>query len=447
MSYLDILLICEFVIFVAVIIITNIDIVSPGVCAIIFFFIATLLLKFVEDSWKVQLSGESVFAVVIGLCMMFLAEALTIKRFTNNTNKKVIEAYEFKISVNRIFSYLFIVCSVICLVLYWIEIWRKGRSLGAYGFFAIGAVADSVNNGTLRISIVGKMAYQFVFLLAYPFGWIFASQLFDKNRRKRNWINLIPVLAAIVINFLAANRHNILRLILAIMFCCYTVARQNNRLKRKDKKKIINYSVALFSAFLLLFYIVKDIVKVSLHHISFFEYIVYYISSPIVLFSSYLENPFFVRMPSRLFGETCFTGFYTTLARWGFVREVVTETNHTVIGGVSGIRTGNTYTFFMRPYHDFGMAGIVVLTLLVFLVVCQIYHKMVYKKCRTVKAFRRKMVATIFLSYFYYMFPLAVSDFYVTIESKIMNIVYLLVMVCVCKIMFRISNVVKFQED
>ena len=227
---------------------------------------------------------------------------------------------------------------------------------------------------------------------------------------------------------------------MAVVFCSIVTLRQNKAVKKRDKKKIIRRLVFFFAMFLIVFYFACVVVNVSTHSISFAEYIIYYLSSPIVLFGKYLISPTSVRAVSNLFGETCFTGFYATLMRWGIVDNVITETNHTAIGGYSGIRTGNTYTFFMRPYHDFGIVGVIVLTFLIYFIVCFMYHKKICKGIRSAKSYRNRMMIIIYLSYFYYMFPLAVSDFYLSIESKIMTLFYLAIIYLICKYLIKIDE-------
>lgn len=440
MSSLSILLIIEFAIFLIAIWISNMDFVSPGVCAITVFFFATILLKFVEDNWQIQLKSEEMVVITVGLLSILAAEYFTRTfRIKKKFKKQNIEEELFSISVNTTLRNILIGLSVIFLGVYILEIYRKGVGLGGRGLLSIGLMANSLNDGTEKLSFLGKIAYQYDSLIAYPFCWLFAKSLMSHKKFKEYGINLIPIICCLCVQFFAANRHNMLRVVLAVCFCCYILMRQSKTIKKRDKKKITRRSIIIFAVFLFLFYIIRDVVKVSVHRISFFEYIVYYLSSPIVLFGKYLANPFLVRSPSNYFGETCFTGFYATLMRWGIVDNVVVETNHSAIGGLSGIRTGNTYTFFMRPFHDFGLLGVVIVTFLVFLIACYFYHKVINKGVSLLKGYRKKMTTLIIMSYFYYMFPLTISDFYITIESKIMTVFYLIAIYLICRFMIKVE--------
>lgn len=441
MSFLNELIIVEFILFLLTILITNFDFNSPGTCSITIFFFATLLLKLVENSWKIVLSGYCFFVITVGLAMIVVAEFVatktTIKRSLIKNRK---QDNAFITTVNTHIQKSLVCLSVILMAIYVVEIMSKGQGIGATGLSSIGAVANSMSNGTERLSIVGKIAFQYCTLIPYPFCWLFSKLSADKkNNNGKNWINLIPICSGIIVQFFCANRHNILRIIFAFTICYYHSIRKENRISRQKRRKIIIRMVLLFLGFCILFYIVRDIVKVSSHSIPFVEYFIYYLSSPIVLFSKYLDSPNSVRAASNLWGETCFTGLYSTLARWGLVDNVNVITNHTVIGGTSGIRTGNTYTFFMRPYHDFGLNGVIIFTLIVFMIACISYHKVVTKDSWSIKSYRNKMMTTIFFGYFYYVFPIAVTDFYITIESKIMNIAYLAIICIICNLMIKIS--------
>lgn len=448
MSYLDFLLIIEFILLLLSLLVTNMDMISPGVSAITVYFIGTLLLKFVETSWNIQISFLEVFIFSCGLLTILICEIFSQKvrfrlklfnsgiYFSSQENSK-----KCSFRVNNFFRNVLSILSILFFIIYVFEIYTKGLWLGTTGLFSIGAVASSLSDGTEQLSFIGRVSYQFNSFLAYPFCWLLAKEIINHKNFKDYYLNLIPIICGLGTQFFAANRHNVLRILLAIVFCLFVSLKQKSIIKRKEKIKIIKYSFFIFAAFFFFFYMVRDVVKVSIHTIAFFEYIIYYLSSPIVLFGKYLINPLAVREASYYWGETCFTGFYATLMRWGLISEVSTETKHTIIGGLSGIRTGNTYTFFMRPYHDYGTIGVILLTFLIFGCACYIYHQKILRTSSSVTGYKNQMLATVYMSYFYYIFPLAISDFYITIESKIMTIIYIICIHYLCVHLIHIDIV------
>lgn len=446
MSQINLLLFIEIWIFLCCGRLTRFDFLSPGFCSISVAFFATFLLKFVENLWCIQIDFFEVLLISFWLFLILISEFISrkvrirkkipifVSPYVNNCNSLT----EYHISINKKLYFFLIIISCLFLIQFCFSVFSLGKSLGANGLFTIGAVSKAINDGDISLNLFSKIAYQYNTLIAYPFCWLFSKDILLK-KKKRCLMDLIPIICCVITQLFCANRHNILREILAVIFCCFIFIREYGY-NGKEYKRIIKKALCYLLLFLLLFYSARDIVKVSIHNISFGEYIVYYLSSSIVLLGHYFDSPEMVRPLSNLFGETVFNGFYSTLQRWEIVdSNLVTVTNHLVIGGESGIRTGNTYTFIMRPFHDFGLIGVAFFTLCIYGISCYIYQTL-KKRTYSVKQYRQKIYLTILLAYFYYIFPLAISDFYFSIESKLMNIFYLILILLISRKLFAIKT-------
>ncbi|MTW25656.1 oligosaccharide repeat unit polymerase, partial [Streptococcus pneumoniae] len=82
-----------------------------------------------------------------------------------------------------------------------------------------------------------------------------------------------------------------------------------------------------------------------------FESISTYLGGSIQHFNQYIQNPIGV---AEVFGDESFVAIMNILGNLGFVN--YNSTVHLEFRQL-GITMGNVYTFFRRPWHDFGLVG------------------------------------------------------------------------------------------
>lgn len=98
-----------------------------------------------------------------------------------------------------------------------------------------------------------------------------------------------------------------------------------------------------------------------------------YIGSGVALFDQYIKAP--VAGPA-FFGEETLIGLSSLLERLGLLSNKVTERFlETRYLTQNGALRSNMYTFFRRPYHDFGWCGMLLFTALVALLFSWVYNK------------------------------------------------------------------------
>lgn len=441
---LDLLIITIFIIWIIQALGNKFDYLSPGFVTIFFFLISTMLLKFEESNWDIEISPKSYAILTVGLLFVVISD-LTAKKVRIALHKynlkSIVDFPVIEERTNNNLRKFLVLVSLVLFVIYAREILRVGGALGVSGLFAIGAANNAFNMADERLSTVAKLAIQFNYLIPFPYIWIFVYNFYKRTLFRKNIINLIPVFCGIFTAFLSSNRHNALRFVFAFVFIALVFYKQRIEtvVNDKQRKKILKISVVLVLGFLIFFYLAKDVVKISLHSISIVEYVIYYLSSSVVIFSKFLENPGTIMRAPLYFGDYSFDGFYATLARWGIIENyTLPSRSHVIIGGSSGIRTGNIFTFFSKPYQDFGIIGMIVMTVIIFFIASYIYYHVVSKKTISIKDYRRKMRFTLVLSYFYYVFPIAVADYYLSLDSKIMTVVYIGVMLFISRILIKL---------
>ena len=80
------------------------------------------------------------------------------------------------LKINTPVRIVFIALCLILLGAYIIEIYKKVVGLGGRGLLSIGIVANSMSDGTERLSIIGKIAYQYNSLISYPCCLVFVKE-------------------------------------------------------------------------------------------------------------------------------------------------------------------------------------------------------------------------------------------------------------------------------
>ena len=164
---------------------------------------------------------------------------------------------------------------------------------------------------------------------------------------------------------------------------------------KKTHRKIIKYAAIFFIVMLLVFYIVSATGLIGrTTEKNFVDTIAIYLGAPILHFHQFMTDP---PEPVQYFGQETLTKLLPIFKRMGF--------NVDRVSGQMEMRTlvdsyrGNVYTFFRRPYHDFGLIGMYIVVALTAILFSYIYYKRIYGKYQSYKNDR----ILILYSYFFYM--------------------------------------------
>jgi oligosaccharide repeat unit polymerase len=417
MFYIYLLIFVEVFLLVIALIISKKNLLSPGVITMTMFLVATLCVAVNKTSWDVDYSGQAFLITSIGLSTMVLAEAFVIfmvKPKIGSSGVKNIKVPSMRLdrSVNFILS---LICAILTFY-YAISVFRSGLSSGIEGLYAIGAA----KYGNEPVGFLNKIALRYDQILFYVSVFFLARNVIAyKEKLSKNKCLLFNVFLYFLMMLVSGNRMGIFRNVISIyvMFVIFTYVVEGT-----ISKRIGSITKKLFVVLVVgvaLFYGMRTISKIGSYtgERSFFEYITYYVGSPVYLFSKYLDNPLYVHPQNVYLGEECFTGIYDS-----FGITVNGSNNFINVGGTSSF-AGNACSWFQRPMNDFGFVGMLFFTFIIYFT----FSYFLYKK---ILGSNRMSVGSIVI--FSFMFYIVVMSFYYCQTSWAITLNNVLVLFVIC---------------
>lgn len=431
MIYLYTLLLIETMLIVIMYVYNRGDYMTPSFLSLAGFFAATLSIIYNKDYWDVSYSSQTFNIVSVGFALIFFVDLYFSMRY--KAKKKFEECNHAKYLYIKRDWYRFIcVFMTIGFIELLYEVYRIGSLLGKVGVNLLGAVKES----DLNFSVLGKLFYQANNLFLIIVLFVFAYNIGAGKESK--WLArgyIYPIIIGLFTLILTGSRSILFRTVFVYVVVCLIVNRRiTNNKKGAEIGALIKEAVIPLGSMVIVFYALRTLVKATSKSASraFMEYVTYYIGSPLYLFDKYLQAPSKVTGGSDYFGAFTFAGFYQTLYKMGVVSEEVPNLNYLYLGG-NNYLGGNEYSLFMRPMQDFGILGMYLFIAILFSVFSYIYYFKIKNGNGTNKNNRCLMV----YSYFFYIIPLCFFYPFTVQESKLMNIVYVLVLIVLYKLMVR----------
>lgn len=353
-------------------------IVKPSFLACITITISTLFGIIGNKRWNIGMPGSLPCVVFIGLLSIFLADVLTKK----TTKRKIYtEQHECKfIIINKIKLNLIYIAIIGCTFLYCIDILHAGTSMGSSGLKAI----YSVKMDRAGTNIIIRQGVKFVMAAAYVHSFIFVNNVMIlRNKSVDGLKNLIPIICAVICSIFTSVRTYILELLTAIIvdYCILLFQTQGwkRRSLKKCVKKIFPYIIVVLIFLVAVRFIVKGDNNATSNTYNFFEYISYYIGTPIIVMGSKLNNGI-VLYKGNLFGELTFNEIWQTLNKIGMInpKNLMSGSTNIWIDKAAGI-TANVDTIFGAPLIDYGIWGMGIYIFILFIVLNKYYYKNIEK--------------------------------------------------------------------
>ncbi len=421
MLYLSMICIGSFLLLSVVFWACEYDFFSPSFIMCGLFLLCSITAIWATISWGVSNSSFSLYVTFIILSGMVVF--IVTELFTKSISRKprALDSLECidGIHPSTIKIIISILCCILCEYIYCRDIIKTVRAngfSGALSLSAIGAFKHSlsfVSNKVIETSRITTMAALLLRATVYVCMFIFLNNVVGAREKiRKNAIFLLPIIATIPANIMNGQRGNYVQLTGAAVFMGYVIICRRNLWihKKRNFRRIFRTGSLVMIIVLLLFYAVQvsGIIGRSTNR-TFLDHIAVYMGAPIINF-----NLFMLDKPSKVqyFAQE-------TLAKLNpvFVKLGLRDTeylNQLEIRRVAG-HAGNIYTFFRRPYHDFGLFGMYIVTIIVSFMFSYVY----YNKIQGRKGTNRSNIHLILYSYFFY-------------------IVYLMPMMC------EISNVIYF---
>lgn len=423
MKELTVLLIGMFILLLLSFCLSEYDFFSPSFIACLMFTFSTALAIYATVSWRVSetvFSGKATFIMLSGMAI-FIASEQFVKNVISKRkpkNPKNIEypkplyIYKWKIYVVIIFC---IASSLLCTRAYY----KMVRLNGYRGDFNFASIAVFYHNLTfvadkeggiprwLRWLQQGETAVMFICI------YLFTNNVIGcREKIRKNFIYLIPILCWIPNLLMTSSRSVYIQLAGSFVLTGYIVLCRKNgwRRMKKNYQKILTYSALAFILLLVIFYIAVANGAIGRQtNKTFLDYITMYVGAPIIHFNQFMTSP-----PNDVvyFGQETFSKLNPLLYRLGLVQ--IQTTNQLEMRVITGIYRGNVYTFFRRPYHDFGLLGMYVVVMLTAGIFSYVYYRQIYGRQQS---FRNDRILILY-SYFFYIVYL------ISILCEICNLVY-----------------------
>ena len=351
------------------------DWLSPSFVMCMVFIASALTVAPVFNSWNLSFSATSVVVLSIGLTSAVCADAVVSSRYkkTVSSSANCVSRCEYSLKIPPIFFWpLVLFCGVVLLAYYRELVRVSGGNIAAYHSLVINA-ASSEDAG---LSTLTNQGIKILTVLAYVSLYVFIHNvLLAKQQVRQNVLYLtVPIMHCIRVFYSGGRLGWICFAVYAavLVLCMYRSKRNWGR----TEFRLILRTILVALLFLVLFYVSTNWIRVFGTSKSIFEYIAIYFGIPMISFDMFLNDP--VVHSLSYFGQETFSRLYNGFGKLGFDFSYVSTALEYRYAGPNA--NGNVYTFFRRPYSDFGIIGMIIVTVTVVVILSFLYHKAIYRK-------------------------------------------------------------------
>lgn len=407
------------------------DIFRPSVLMFSVFVISTFIAVLNVYNWKINYLPKTILVMTLGFLCAAAADYIGYFLFKNRNSTaqelKVLRVKNWKIILIVIFE-------IISLILYFKEIKRlaildgyvPGANLLWHYRNITSLQAKASVNGFVSLLIKTIDAFCYVFTFA------FIQNLLSKKVKLKEYILfIVPIILFAVKVLMGSNRQELLRWTAFAIVVSYILVQYKNGWSKSISIKYIKSALIIVPVAFVLFYLATNVIGRKTTR-TFFQYISTYAGGSIQHFNQYITNP---ALDETHFGAETFPGIYSFLHRIGLVD--YTRSVHLEMRRL-GITQGNLYTFFRRPYHDFGLFGMCLMTFLVFLVFSWMYSSFKVRRLHS----RTNYLIICYCYLFYWVVLSSIENYSIGIVS-LGTIITLILMKCVYVFLFNFKTFLK----
>ena len=405
-----VLLFFEICFFIIVSLITRGDIFRPGLLMIAVFTLSTSIAAINVNEWNIDYSSKTVLIITVGLfCACFVevlssASSMGVLRTRNN----ILADQEIPfpvLEVKPLVIFLGILVELLAIYFYRQEIIRLatlgGYVEGANLLWHFRNITSYQAEETLNPIV--SMLVKLVDALGYVFTFFIIRNYIAGEHRFRKLLGLvIPIVLFAVKVLMGSGRLELLRWTAFAIVADYIILNYRYKWQRQLSMKFVARVLVIIPIVFILFYLATSLIGRATSR-SIYDYICTYAGGSIQHFNQYIIDPS-PSMESH-FGAETFPGVYSFLKSLGlsdYTRSVHLEMRQL------GITQGNVYTFFRRPYHDFGLFGMCVMTVCVVALFSRWYQRIKIETHMT----KESEVSMLLYSYLIYWILLASIENY-----------------------------------
>lgn len=395
-----VLLALEIILFVNTYFAVKGDIFRPSMVMLAVFIVSTSIAALNISNWNIQYSVTSVLVITLGLLSAVFADISVPYSEVGTSHTRETQAVE--IPAARVI--ILTIAEILILYLYYKEIVRlatlDGYTPGSnllWHYRNITSYEATESLGptvTILTKCVDAISYVITFVLIQ-------NIVVGRMPLRRVLLMAMPIVLFAIKVLMGSGRQELLRWCAFSVVVAYILNSRHRNWTINFSGRFTRKTLVLLPIVFLLFYAATSVIGRATTR-SFAEYISTYAGGSIQQFNQYLGDS--SRLSSEHLGSETFPGIYSFLNTVGltdYTRSVHLELRQL------GVTQGNVYTFFRRPYNDFGLLGMCLFTFVVVL-----FFSIWYANLRRRTAGYFTNISIIRYSYLFYWIVLSSVDQY-----------------------------------
>ena len=354
------------------------DLLSPVLLFQLFsiFSILTMLIFYVK--WELNDYGAGATSIYLGGSVFFIAGCSIAKFFSRNNIANRVTIYDGYKEVERIdIGFLKIaIANIVGLAgLYGTISFLKELAGSSNFIFAMARYRFLSGQGVLigenAKGRIWSLCSSFSIAFAYCCIFIVINNIVNRKFKKKDLLLVTPFLLKVAEYTLLSSRGDIINMVVAAIMSWFIALKYKKGWRSKVNHKVIKtiFRVAIIFVPFFFWSLIFSGRYETLKGFDFINSSVIYISGGIRNLDLFVKNP---TVTSEIFGEETFSYLIKNLNEG--LNNGINITRILEYRKISGINTGNIYTAFRRFYHDFGVIGVCLLSMLQGWIISTLYY-------------------------------------------------------------------------
>lgn len=432
----------EILFFFLAFIVSNQDIMAPSVMMCVMFIVSTMAAILNINNWSIDYNMLTVFVLATGIGSFILTEMVIRSVCLRKKLKTGFREGSFShikdISIEPWLLIVMLLFNLLVINRYYTEV---RRIVGAYGRnpsnvvwsyrVIVTSLALRSDASVEMTSTLLNQCIKVVSAVGYVTGYVLLRKIvFFGYKGKQNILYIIVIITSLILGLIGGGRTGVIDFVCAMLIEFYILWNQKYEWKKNFSWKYIRIGFVMLIIGIPVFYYSLLLIGRSTDK-TLFDYISNYIGGSIQNFNLYVqENGTIVQSDS--WGEETFTGIYVLLNKLGISAPV--KNINLEFRSLNAYIRGNVYTFFRRPLHDFGLAGMCIFSSCVSF----IYSWLYYGKIKNRTYYSKVEYVTILYGYFYYEVIYSSID---QCSARILSLNHMLILIVILLGYFWVSNV------